>query len=68
MALKQQLPKFSGQMRQQVLSSPLIVPSARVAQVATEVGFAAVHTARNATDTAVLDCLEALLVENEQHQ
>ncbi len=41
-------------------TKPLIVPSTRVAQMARNAGFTAVHEAKNATNTAMLEMLEQL--------
>lgn len=41
-------------------TKPLIVPSARVAQVVRDAGFTAVHEAKNATNAAMLEMVEQL--------
>ena len=41
-------------------AKPLIVPSARVAQMARDAGFTAVHEAKNATNAAMLEMVEQL--------
>jgi uroporphyrinogen-III synthase len=41
-------------------AKPLIVPSARVAQMARDAGFTAVHAAKNATNAAMLEMVEQL--------
>lgn len=44
---------------------PLIVPSARVARLATDKGFATVHTAVNASDIAMLRAVESGWLNNQ---
>ena len=49
---------LSPQESSKLMAVPLIVPSGRVAKMATDRGFVAVHTAENASDAAVLRAVE----------
>jgi uroporphyrinogen-III synthase len=49
---------LSPQESSKLMAVPIIVPSGRVAEMATDRGFATVHTAANASDAAVLRAVE----------
>lgn len=61
-SLAQQLPVLSPSLQTIVQRTPMVVPSARVAAIASEHKFEQVYIAKNATDAEVLCCVQSLPV------